>query len=70
MEVPVELKIIDEDHFVLESENLMFDGQAIYKFGNTIAGKNHNLVVNKVDELFSPQVYENSYIFTIHKKYD
>jgi len=68
MEVPVELKIVDEDHFVLESENLMFDGQAIYKFGNTIAGKNHKLVVNKVDELFSPRVYDNSYIFTIHKK--
>jgi len=66
LEIPIELKIVDENHFVLESENLMFDGKRRYEFGKPISGVNYDMVVHRVNEKFSPESIKKTFVFTIH----
>jgi len=68
LEIPIELKVTDRNHFLLESDYLAFDGKTPYTFGIPVISDEYSLVIDKVDHMFSDDVINKTFVFNIHKK--
>ena len=68
LETPIQLDIVDRDHFTLTAENKTFAGNITYRFGDSIQAEGYNFCIDLKKALPTKALDQKTYVFIIHSK--